>query len=634
MTYKIVHYLFRDVFTSGYINFMVNEMKEYQHIFIMKTKPKVFKHGIKSNKADMVQVDSSAKIILIDEDREIIDSDRVKNEISSCNKLIISGIFDNLSYFLKYPDSIWRKTYLHFWGGDFYCFREDSMRGGDNKRKKDKQNVLEAIQRCKAVLNVLDTDYEMLSDILQVDKEHMEAPMPEQLGRSIDYEKYTYDEKTHTKIKIVMGNSAASDNCHIEMFNRLSWLAHVECEIVCPLSYGEVEYRDVVMAEGRRIFGKKITFLTEYIELDAYIKLLSSCDIGIYNNNRQQGFKNITTMLALGKKVFLRENTATWNKLNSLGIKVFSIEDITGADIGCFEKLDNTVSEKNNLYIKTFIESYKGRWEYILNDKSHKIMIERLNKPIGLNIHLTDHCNLKCKGCSHFAPIADEYYISKEALEITLSNVFSNVKTVFNELCLMGGEPLLHPKLVELLNTSRRYCPNIPITLVTNGLLLISQDESIWEACRKNDVIIQITCYPIPCDYEAIIEYVKKQNVKVKIYVDRRDGKFRKDTLEISGSNQPVYNYAKCRIGGLYPQIRDFKLYRCATAANINILNKKFRTEFKHDKRDFLTLTEMIDDECVRDFLFSASPFCRYCNLEKQQFMKWDFSKKEKEEWL
>ena len=37
----------------------------------------------------------------------------------------------------------------------------------------------------------------------------------------------------------------------------------------------------------------------------SYISFLGSIDIGIFNNNRQQGMGNITNLLYLGKKVYL-----------------------------------------------------------------------------------------------------------------------------------------------------------------------------------------------------------------------------------------------------------------------------------------------------------------------------------------
>jgi GDP-L-fucose synthase len=64
--------------------------------------------------------------------------------------------------------------------------------------------------------------------------------------------------------------------------------------------------------------------------------------------------------------------------------------------------------------------------------------------------HLTEHCNLKCKRCSHFCNVAE-----KEFLDIA---VFERDVARMRELCgdddlfeihLLGGEPLLHPQITD-----------------------------------------------------------------------------------------------------------------------------------------------------------------------------------------
>lgn len=101
-----------------------------------------------------------------------------------------------------------------------------------------------------------------------------------------------------------MGNSATKTNCHIEIFNKLSkydWIH--ELEIICPLSYGnEEEYRDYVIKVGYEKIGNKFKPITEYISLTKYIELLNSCDVGVFNNNRQQGGSTILYLTRLGKK--------------------------------------------------------------------------------------------------------------------------------------------------------------------------------------------------------------------------------------------------------------------------------------------------------------------------------------------
>jgi len=67
---------------------------------------------------------------------------------------------------------------------------------------------------------------------------------------------------------------------------------------------------------------------------------------------------------------------------------------------------------------------------------------------------------------------------------------------------VMGGEPLLHPELKQILISARVYFPDTLIQLVTNGLLLLRQDEEFWQICRENNITLVNTRYPINLDYE------------------------------------------------------------------------------------------------------------------------------------
>ncbi len=42
-----------------------------------------------------------------------------------------------------------------------------------------------------------------------------------------------------------------------------------------------------------------------------------------------------------------------------------------------------------------------------------------------LETHIVDHCNLKCRGCTHFAPLADPYFKSIEEFENDLKRLLA-----------------------------------------------------------------------------------------------------------------------------------------------------------------------------------------------------------------
>jgi MoaA/NifB/PqqE/SkfB family radical SAM enzyme len=43
------------------------------------------------------------------------------------------------------------------------------------------------------------------------------------------------------------------------------------------------------------------------------------------------------------------------------------------------------------------------------------------------------------------------------------------------------GELLLHPRITEIFDIAKEYFPEIPISFITNGLLLLKMLEMFWE---------------------------------------------------------------------------------------------------------------------------------------------------------
>jgi len=132
--------------------------------------------------------------------------------------------------------------------------------------------------------------------------------------------------KNHKK-SILIGNSATVSNNHIDCFLWLKELALTNIEIVCPLSYGEDNYKEEVILAGENNFSTSFKPIIHFMKRNEYVKLLSTIDVAIFFNNRSQAFGNIISLIALGKKVFLKPGNPFYINLSRLGIKVFPISE-------------------------------------------------------------------------------------------------------------------------------------------------------------------------------------------------------------------------------------------------------------------------------------------------------------------
>lgn len=124
---------------------------------------------------------------------------------------------------------------------------------------------------------------------------------------------------------ILIGNSASYTNNHLEVFEKLTTLNLKDSKIICPLSYGNNNYRNQIKKIGEEKFGENFQALIDFMPLKSYNEYIKSCNIVLMNHYRQQAVGNVMTMLWMGAKVFLDERNTLFHYLKRLGVTVFSI---------------------------------------------------------------------------------------------------------------------------------------------------------------------------------------------------------------------------------------------------------------------------------------------------------------------
>jgi len=80
--------------------------------------------------------------------------------------------------------------------------------------------------------------------------------------------------------------------------------------------------------------------------------------------------------------------------------------------------------------------------------------------------------------------------------------------------------------------------------------------------------------------------------------------------------------------------MKDGKIYPCNTIAGIGHFNKYFNRTLEVTADDVLEINKIKDVNEIYNFLYTAKPFCKYCNRKGVVFgIKYAGSKKEIEEW-
>ena len=251
-----------------------------------------------------------------------------------------------------------------------------------------------------------------------------------------------------------------------------------------------------------------------------------------------------------------------------------------------------------------------------------------------LQIHLCEHCNLNCKGCAHFSPVAEKSFVDIEELKRMYLALQPYLEKRFSRLELMGGEPLLHPRIEDILHITRESFPGMEIRLVTNGILIDEMPESFFHACADDRITVYISIYPIGLDHESIRRKLDKYGIVNDFYgVKGENKKFISYRLVPAGNMDVKKNYRRCRLGGRCLQLKDGKIYPCFPSAYAGHLNACFHTGFSWEENDYLP-TENVSEERFHQFINEPVPFCRYCDTAHQSKFEWGISKKDKREWL
>ena len=172
---------------------------------------------------------------------------------------------------------------------------------------------------------------------------------------------------------LLIGNSAASTNNHLDIIPFIKKLNLGERKIIIPLSYPNTkEYIEDIANAYHQEFGENVIVLKDFMPAQEYSKLISSCSVAIFFMERQQAIGNITLALKNGCKVFLSETNPVYSYYKDLGMKLFSVQqDLVQSEIDSplsNEDIDNNreiLSKRNNK--KQYIQNMNYIYDCIVD---------------------------------------------------------------------------------------------------------------------------------------------------------------------------------------------------------------------------------------------------------------------------
>jgi len=255
-------------------------------------------------------------------------------------------------------------------------------------------------------------------------------------------------------------------------------------------------------------------------------------------------------------------------------------------------------------------------------------------KPVlyHFEIHITDHCNLNCRGCAHFSNLCRPTFADLSDFESDMRGMASNFSAV-RQIYLLGGEPLLHPDVGSFVRVSREVFPRTRIYLMTNGTLVMKMPDEFWRALAAAQVVLLCDSYPIGLPVEDIDAKGEAFGVTVEWTVPREE--FFKIPIDPAGGHDVAASFSGCQGYNNCPIVRDGRLYPCAFVAYADVFRERFGIEgLSVGPADWIDIRTGGDPEAVAEFLRHPVPWCGNCDMGARSFYSWGRSSRDISEWI
>lgn len=340
---RILHILRTSQFTEGFVERINKCCNNQEHVFL------IFQ-GPVDLKSDYLYEENVKCVICL---RKELKKPGVEIWFDTFDKIIYHGVFEPyVIRFFNENENLLDKLYLYFWGGDIPLI-------GDKEVKIDKMKL---IQRARAILTILDSDYKKITGIYNPSGIHMsmkyfDSKRAALMKKKLIPKPIQYKEKIYIQI----GNSATETNNHIMVLDLLKKFKSENICIVLPLAYGEMEYAKKVARYGKKIFGNKIVILHDYLPLEEYVEYISRINIGLFAMTRQQALGSIQMLCANGSKLFFKKGTQVDVYMREeLNCSTFYIEDIEGMNFNEFVSMPLELQQNNSNKIFQLLEDLKS----------------------------------------------------------------------------------------------------------------------------------------------------------------------------------------------------------------------------------------------------------------------------------
>lgn len=225
----------------------------------------------------------------------------------------------------------------------------------------------------------------------------------------------------------------------------------------------------------------------------------------------------------------------------------------------------------------------------------------------SLDVNITNRCTNRCANCSHAAPFSKTWWLDVNRLKEQLDAVAPFLKV--DMLHILGGEPLLHKDLPEIIRICAESKIGKDVIVITNGTLLPQMKDDFWEAINGNS--IRISRYQ-KLNIDPIIQWLVEKN---KTYLIRWIYHNHFDFFMQFRTNPAAESFQSCIWKNKCLTLHEGWLYRCAQSCF-------WPGRFFPFIQEGISLEGLTEEKLNSLFIQKPIATCAYCDASNKK-SKW-----------
>jgi MoaA/NifB/PqqE/SkfB family radical SAM enzyme len=230
---------------------------------------------------------------------------------------------------------------------------------------------------------------------------------------------------------------------------------------------------------------------------------------------------------------------------------------------------------------------------------------------LALEANIVNHCNLQCANCDHSASLFKEDFMSLEIFENDLTKM-SEIMHV-KELKLVGGEPLLHPKIIDFVKIAKHIGISDRVIIITNGILIPQMKDELWDLLDG----MWISIYP---NIDIKIDNLQEMSNKHNLWIWKKETpQFVRVLIDFENENAKLVKhiYNMCLDAHTYSchTIHNGRYYKCQPSVYMAKRLSKLNINYDYERDSILIHKNRNLQEEVISFTNSPYPLrsCSFC---------------------